>query len=266
MKKLLLVLVVCAVASMANAADIRYMGNGAWETTANWQGGVMPGAVDAARFNWGNNVVTVSTTVATVDRVQAGVDEPGTLRILSGGVVNSGTWTGAGVAGTCTGTITVEAGGTLNTGTITPGGGHLWVGMNDSGTPYGNNIGIVNVSGTINVVGMIGLGTLNVATASNGIGYVNVLNGGVLNLANIHPTNSIMAGSLLTVSGSGKVVLPDGFATIIQNYIDAGKIDGRVETVYDAEQDMNFTHIYSVPEPITLSLLSLGGLLLRKRS
>jgi len=262
-RKLLFVVLVCAVASMANAADIRYMGNGPWETTANWQGGVMPGVLDAARFNWGDNTVTASTAVGTVDRVQAGVDESGTLHILSGGVVSSGTWSGAGVAGNCIGTINVDAGGTLNTGVITAGGGHLWVAMNDGGAPFGQNRGIVNISGTVHVAGIIGLGTLNAVTPSGGIGFVNVLDGGLLALTNIHGLGtSIQPGSLLSVIGTGRVTLPGDFVQVVQNYIDAGKISGVV--TWDGFNEMT---VITVPEPVSISLLGLGALaLLRKRS
>jgi hypothetical protein len=262
---LFLMVLVCALASMANALDIRYMGSGPWETTANWVGGVQPGVFDAARFNWGNNTVTASTAVGTVDRVQAGVDESGTLHILSGGIVQSGTWTGAGVAGACTGTINIDAGGTLNTGVITAGGGHLWVAMNDGGAV--GNVGIVNLSGTINVKGIIGLGTINAVTPSGGIGLVNVLDGGLLNLSNIAPIpGSIQPGSLLTVSGTGLVTLPGDFVASIQAYIDAGRISGAVVPVYDDMGKVIQTNIV-VPEPVSISLLGLGALaLLRKRS
>jgi len=229
------------------------------------------GALDAARFNWGDNTVTVSTAVPTVDRVQAGVDEPGTLHILAGGVVSSGTWTGAGVAGNCIGTINVDAGGTLNTGVITPGGGHLWVAMNDGGAPYGQNRGVMNISGTVNVAGMIGIGTLNAVTPSGGVGTVTVLSGGVLNLGNIHGLGtSIQPGSVLDIrtgSASGLVTLPGDFYDVILAYVAAGRITGNgsgsnVVVEYTGTQ----TLVTAIPEPITLSLLGLGALLLRRRS
>jgi hypothetical protein len=260
---LFLMVLVCALASMANALDIRYMGSGPWETTANWQGGVMPGVADAARFNWGDNTVTVSTAVGTVDRIQAGVDEPGTLHILSCGTATSGTWTGAGVAGNCIGTINIDAGGTLNTGAIVAGGGHLWVAMNDSGLPYGLNRGIVNLSGTINLTGNIGLGTLNAVTPSGGVGLINVLDGGLLNLHHWGPLGSIQPGSLLSVFGTGLVTLPGDHLSEAQAYIDIGRIVGVAH--YDG--DDNVTYIGAIPEPISISLLGLGALaLLRKRS
>jgi hypothetical protein len=256
MKKLLCVILVCAIASIANAADIRYMGNGAWETTANWQGGVMPGAADSARMNWGNNTVTVSSTVPTVAMIQAGVDESGTLHVLSGGVATTLAWAGAGVAGACTGTFNVDAGGIMNLG------GHLWVGAGGVG-----NVGVVNVSGTINVGGIIGIGTIDAVNPSGGTGTVSVLSGGVLNLGNIHSLGtSIQPGSVLDIIGTGLVTLPGDFVGVIGNYVAAGQITGNgivgnVSAVFDGSQTL-----VTVPEPITVALLSLGALLLRKRS
>ncbi len=285
-KKLLFVVLVCAVAGMANAADYRYEGDGNWapaSVTGGWtldngatHPGVLPGQFDAARMNWGGATVTVDIDVSTVvDRIQAGVDEGGILHVVSGGIIRSGTWTGAGVAGNCIGTINIDAGGTLNTGVITAGGGHLWVAMNDGGAPFGQNRGIVNLSGTINVAGIIGLGTLNAVTPSGGIGTVNVLDGGLLALSNIAPVTSIQPGSLLSVTGTGLVTLPSlrgpqgqyyDFVTSIQNYIDAGRISGAVVPVYDGFGNIIQTNIV-VPEPVSISLLGLGALaLLRKRS
>ena len=268
-KKLFILVALCVICSAAaNALDIRYMGSGPWETEANWQGGVMPGVNDAARFNWGDNTVTVSTAVGTVDRIQAGVDEPGTLRILSGGTASSGTWTGAGVAGNCIGTITVEAGGTLNTGVITAGGGHLWVAMNDGGRPYGENRGIVNISGIVNLAGNLGIGTLNAVTPSGGVGRVNVLAGGVLNLHHVNNDllvmGSIQPGSVLDITG-GLVTLPGDWEAVMWAYVDVGKItadggSGTVNVVFSGGRTL------VTPEPITLSLLGLGALLLRRRS
>lgn len=257
MKKLLFIVFVCAIASIANAADIRYMGDGPWETTANWNGGVMPGALDAARMNWGNNTVTVSTTVPTVNQLQAGVDEPGTLHVLSGGVVTTTTWAGAGVAGACTGTFNVDAGGTMNVG------GHLWVGAGAAG-----NVGIVNISGTVNVGGIIGLGTINAGTASGGTGTVNVLDGGALNLANIHGLGySIFSGSVLDISGSGVVTLPGDFVAVINAYVANGYITGNgIANNVLAEVVGGQTLVTATPEPVSIALLGLGALLLRRRN
>jgi len=263
-KKLLFVVLVCAVASMANAVTYRYEGNGAWENASITEGwtadngathpGVLPGAVDEARFNWGGATVTVSTAVPTVFRVYPGCDEPGNLTVHNGGVVTMTDCLMMAVGGNPnTGsTLTVEAGGTVTAG------GHLWVAENAAST------GTVNISGTVSIGGIIGLG--GVGFGAGGIGTVNVLNGGVLNLTNIHSDMinlpSIHPGSLLSVSGTGKVTLPGDFINVVQAYIDAGRISGVVG--WDQVNEMT---VITVPEPVSISLLGLGALaLLRKRS
>jgi hypothetical protein len=255
MRKLLFFILVCVVASTANAAVIRYMGNGAWETAAGWQGGVIPGAADEARMNWGGATVTVSTAVPAVFRVFTGCDEAGNLIVHSGGVVTMADCLMMAVGGNPnTGsTLTVEAGGTVSAG------GHLWMAENAASTA------IMNVSGTVNIGGIIGLG--GVGFGAGGIGTVNVLNGGILHLSNIHGDMvnlpSIHPGSLLSVTEGGLVTLPGDFVSVVQAYIDAGRISGIVVPVYTGEI---ITQTNIIPEPITLSLLGLGALLLRKRA
>jgi hypothetical protein len=271
MKKLLFVLVVCAVvAGMANAAVYRYEGNGAWENASITEGwtldngathpGVLPGALDEPRMNWGGATVTVSTAVPTVFRVYPGCDEAGNLIVHNGGVVTMTDCLMMAVGGNPnTGsTLTVEAGGTVTAG------GHLWVAENAAST------GILNVSGTVNIGGIIGLG--GVGFGAGGIGTVNVLNGGVLHLSNIHGDlvnlPSIHLGSLIDITGTGLVTLPNDFVAVAQAYINAGRIHGIVVPIFDENTGVIIqTNIVAIPEPITISLLGLGALaLLRKRS
>jgi len=89
MKKLILLLMIMSFVSVANALVYRYEGNGVWENTSTTDGwtldngathpGVLPGALDEPRFNWGGATVTVSSAVPTVFRVYPGCDEGGTL-------------------------------------------------------------------------------------------------------------------------------------------------------------------------------------------
>ena len=67
------------MAGQAMAADIRYMNSGDYLTPEGWQGGVIPGIDDTARFNWGNNTVTLAGEAPLLRRFQAGVDESGQL-------------------------------------------------------------------------------------------------------------------------------------------------------------------------------------------
>jgi hypothetical protein len=204
-------------------------------------------------MNWGGATVTVSTAVPAVFRVYPGCDESGTLIVQNGGVVSMADCLMVAVGGNPnTGTLTVDAGGTVSAG------GHLWVAENAA------SVGIVNVSGTVSIGGIIGLG--GVDFGAGGLGFVNVLDGGVLHLTNIHNDivnlPSIHPGSLLSVTGSGEVTLPGNFVAVVQAYINAGRISGVV--ALDPVRELT---IITVPEPVTISLLGLGALaLLRKRS
>ena len=266
-KKFIIVLVaLCVICSAAaNAVTYRYEGNGAWENASITEGwtadngathpGVLPGAADEARFNWGGAEVTVSSAVPAVWRVYPGCDEGGTLTVNNGGVVSMADCLMMAVGGNPnTGILNVKAGGTVSAG------GHLWAAENPASTA------ILNISGTLNIGGILGLGS--VGFGNGGAGYLNVLNGGVVNLTNIHGDlvnlPSIKGSSRLDITG-GLVTLPGDFVAVVQAYVDAGKIiaDHGIGIV-GIEFSEGRTLV--TPEPITLSLLGLGALLLRRRS
>ena len=186
----------------------------------------MPGTNDTARSNWGNNTVTLAGEAPLLGSFQLGVDESGQLVVNAGGKLNTtgtqnstvGNNNNAGVVGR----LTVNAGGEVNvtnvlfvgasaTGIVTNDGGtvritsHLWAGSGavGVGTIYIANGGIINVGGNI------GLGTVNASTPSGGKCSVYVQDGGVLNLNQISPVNSIQPNSVLDISGSGVVTIPN---------------------------------------------------------
>ncbi|MBE0543603.1 MAG: hypothetical protein IH623_19835 [Verrucomicrobia bacterium] len=224
------------------AANIRYMNSGDYLEPAGWQGGVIPGTNDTARFNWGNNTVTLSGEAPLLRNFQMGVDESGQLVVNAGGILNT-----TGIGGNSTvgnnanagviGRLTVNAGGEVNvtnvlfvgasaTGILTNDGGtvsissHLWVGTTVNGV---GTISIAN-GGILSVGGNIGLGTINASTPSNGKGSLYVQDGGILNLSNISPVNSIQPNSVLDISGSGLVIIPGDFTAVMSDYTNALRI------------------------------------------
>jgi hypothetical protein len=239
-------ILVCALlgvmaASQALAADIRYMSNGDYLEPTGWQGGVIPGINDTARFNWGNNTVTLAGEAPLLMRFQMGVDESGELVVNAGGKLNTtgvqnstvGNNNNAGVVGR----LTINAGGEVNvtnvlfvgasaTGIVTNDGGiltitsHLWAGSAAAGV---GTISIAN-GGVINVGGNIGLGTVNASTPSGGKCSVYVQEGGVLNLAQISPVTSIQPNSVLDISGSGVVTVPGDLTAVMSAYTNTLKI------------------------------------------
>jgi hypothetical protein len=284
--------VVCLVAvllmaSVSNAANIRYQGSGPWEdvsdgTTNGWQG-AMPGSGDTARFNWGDNTVTLDYAAPAIKKFQMGVDESGGLVVNNGGVLTATGNSKVGNNGAVTGRLTINAGGEVNAngGWLMVGGnvgttgilnidggvmnnsGHLWV------ASHTDSIGTVDITGgSLTVGGMIGIGTINAVDPSGGTGTVNVNEGGLLALANIHGgITSIQPGSVLNIYGTGQVTLPGDFEGVIASYATAGLIAGdgilgNVQT--DLTTNPGFTTVF-VPEPATMILLGLGGLLLRRK-
>lgn len=226
---------VVSVVSLSEAATLRYNGGGNWENVSNndtgWgenpnnppvANGSLPGAGDTARINFAGNTVIVDSEVPTTERVQIGVDESGELLIEDGGVL---TTTNDVLAGNnnmaATGTLTVNSGGEVSVGRI------LWAAHNDStGLINIREGGVVNVashlwwgvsgsaeitiSGTLNQTGgILGLGTLNAVDPAGGRATVNVNDGGLLALNNIHASGtSIQPDSVLNINGTGQVTLP----------------------------------------------------------
>jgi hypothetical protein len=230
------------VAGQALALNIRYVGSGDYLDPAGWQGGVIPGTNDTARFNYENNTVTLAGAAPLVRNFQAGVDESGGLEVNAGGILNT-----TGIGGNSTvgnnpnagiiGRLTVNAGGEVNvtnvlfvganaTGIVTNDGGiiristHLWGGSGAAGV---GNIYIAN-GGSISVGGNIGLGTVNASTPSGGKCSVYVQEGGVLNLTTITPVTSIQPNSVLDISGSGIVTKTGDFTAVMSAYTNAGRI------------------------------------------
>ncbi len=218
-------LAVLVMASQSDAATLRYRLSGDWSvvtdgTGPGWgvnpnnsgsPGAALPGASDDARINWGGNTVTVTSVVPTVDRVQIGVDESGTVVVDNGGVLTSVRDVLAGNNNAnATGTLTVKDGGQVNVGRILwaannsstgfiniEAGGvvnaadHLWWGVTGAAT--------VSISGTLTQTGgILGMGTSNASTPSGGTAAVSILDGGLLALNNISSAPglpSIQAGS-----------------------------------------------------------------------
>ncbi len=294
---------VLAMVEESRAATLRYRSSGDWTlitdgATPGWgpngggAGAALPGAVDDARINFGNNTVSVTSAVPAVSRVQIGVDESGMLVVENGGVLTASTSNGNGdvLAGNnnaaATGTLTVNNGGTVNVGrilwaaqtsstgviNINSGGqvnvaSHLWWGVTGNAT--------VNISGTLNQTGgILGLGTNNANAgapnggATGGAAIVNIMEGGLLALNNISSNlalPSIQPGSLIDITGSGQLTLPGDFLGVLGNYAVAGKIvgdGGATALTIDLTKNPGFTTAYiassPVPEPSGLLVMGMA--------
>ncbi|HWH71969.1 MAG TPA: hypothetical protein VNT26_21585, partial [Candidatus Sulfotelmatobacter sp.] len=233
------------VAGQAMGATYRYRGSGDY-MLPNWtKDGVvtdtLPGTADTIRCNYGSNTVTL-TAEAIVQNFQLGVDESGQLVVDSGGklitVGPANSTVGNNANPNVIGRLAVKTGGEVSvtnvlfvgakaTGILTVDGGkvsvvsHLWCGSTDA-----NGVGFIYLTngGILNVGGNIGLGTVNASSASGGKCSLYVQEGGVLNLNQISPVNSIQAGSVLDLSGSGVVIVPNDITATMSAYTNVGRI------------------------------------------
>jgi hypothetical protein len=282
-RSLLFVVLVCATATSAWAVDIQWFGGAApdrsWANAANWNsnvppGGPVPTGVDKAKINyvWANPGPIVSTPGAIANEIFISEDrDPGTageqsLTVTTGGVLNTNGQVILGYNGADSrvplpaneGRLIV-AGGTVTIGATGGAGGHLFVGF--------GGIGHVQVdAGILKVTNMFGLGW------NGGSGTVDI-SGGVLNTEQYNlgtnVLNSFNFSEVRTSLGDGEWVQNHFWQNEIQALVDAGKITTTVAGAHvqvDWDPVLEQTHVYAIPEPISISLLGLGALLLRKRS
>ncbi len=210
-------------------------GNGLWNESANWTGGVGPSNVTEVRFNVPDAIPCTVTHAAFAKVMRIGLGGPGgTLIITNGGSLacsSANDWNSIGMNNT--GLLVVEDGGSASFGN------HLWIGFE----PTADGTLIMN-GGTVSVGQMFGLGW-------NGGKGTAQINGGTLNLSQLSPTDSIKGESVLNVAGTGKVVINGDQQASVVNYISAGKItaNGGPNVFYSYDPVANKTTISAVLLP-----------------
>ena len=269
---LMLLVAVLVMASMASAS-IKWEraavdGPGNWGDAANWDDGYVPGTqldppdlldydyaalgtmADAAEAQ-----VTDAQSTGEYLRMGYGVDGA-VLRVMNGGSLTqtfvapqTRHWSAVGDDNAAH--LIVEAGGSVDFNQ------HLWVGKDPGG------VGTVDINGGYVSIGqMLGLGW------SGGIGYLNVNDGGVLDLFQLHGdgSSSIKNGSILNITGTGKVLLPGDYTSVINAYVGNGTIYGNgvlgniaidvtdnVTTITAIDIDSNAPSVDAGPDMITWS-------------
>jgi hypothetical protein len=193
-----------------------------WGTASNWTSSAAgrPDGNFICNFSRSGEPEAVVTSEHRFSTLRMNVNGA-VVRIKNGGhLTTTGDWVGISYSNP-TNRLIVEAGGRASFSN------HLWIGFT------GSSVGILDINGgTVDVVGQLGLGW------NGGTGYLNITNGGVLNLNQIDGANSIKGISKLDIE-SGYVVINGNETADVANYVAAGKITayggtGRILYDYNA--------------------------------
>jgi hypothetical protein len=274
-KKLSILIAIIAITSITAstfAADMQWFGGAHdrdWSNTANWgpAGGPVPTGVDKVKLNyvWANPGPIISTPGAIANEIFISEDRDlgtigkQTLTVATGGVLTANSQVLLGYNG-----ADGRAGFPANEGELIMDGGtanlmsHLFVGFTGIGD-------LAVASGTLNVNGMFGLGW------NNGRGNVDI-SGGLLHTEQwdfTHASNySFNFSEIRTALGDGEWVQNHFWKNEIQALVNAGKITTTVPGAHvqvDWDPILERTHVYAIPEPISITLLGLGALCLRRK-
>jgi len=269
-KKLISLVLVLAIAGMASA--IQWIGNGTgspagnWNVATNWDSLRTPIASDSTvkaylSSGLGANIY-VDSAVSGGLKTQMATLGPNALEVRNGGsVTEAGSWELFNVNDT----ITIRGAGVINACTT---GGSFKIAANTNGTS--TNTDIVNVYGTLNVKGT-GTSVLGLCNDTRGtnvgsiVGTVNVRNGGLVDVD----------GYIIGTNGTGTIVFSQGGQMKIKGNATAQLTTdiglGRISGINNRGGALGVGDIHVVggytyiPEPATLALLGLGGLLLRRK-
>jgi len=274
--KLVILIALCVVSSSALAADIQWFGGAHdrdWSNAANWNSnltppGPVPTGVDKAKLNfvWANPGPIVSTPGATANEIFISEDRDlgtigqQTLTVVNGGVLTANGQVVLGYFG-----ADGRAGLPANEGGIDMEGGtanlnsHLFVGF--------TGIGHLTVNGgLLNVAGMFGLGW------NGGSATVDIAGGELFTEQwdFTHASNYTFNFSDIKRGNNDAEWVQNHFwKNEIDALINAGKITTSVAGAHVVAQwdpILQQTHVFAVtPEPMTLALLGLGTLCLRRK-
>ena len=263
-KKLVCLALVLALASVASAGDVSYTGpdGGSWGVATNWD---PEGVPDSSSWVTVTDVEVILTGTSTIP-YQCATGTDGTITVDGGTLNTSNTCVGNAASGAGTGVLSIINGGVINLTnhlTLADGGSAGGTLSMDSGSINGTGAGM-NIwswagSSAINMTG----GSINMEGGAN-LTFSPIaidISGGSINLG--REDGFALSGlSTIVVSSTGVINIADtdgSMVSYIQPLIDDTHISGAVSW-----NGSDMTSIV-VPEPITIALMGLGGLFLRRR-
>lgn len=254
----LVIVTLVATISMASPETV-FTGTAAWSSTSNWLDGAIPATGWIAYVNGAASVCTVESGYSAVT---------GAMQIAAGKLV-------------------VDSGGNLNVDGSTPGNWSEYNGMVlplwSAGPSEFVNYGTTTITGDLQVYAGVGTITVNDGLVSvsgmlklpgwwNGNAHM-IINGGTVSVDGLvmQPQSGNAtdpATSSIDIKG-GKLIIRNtrGYGAITQTYVNVNEIFTSLPGYHiQIGLENGATVVTAVPEPITVSLLGLGGLLIARRS
>jgi len=181
---------------------------GLWTEALNWTDNVVPDS-NKVVFNVPGALECVMDVEGYIKKLVMGDNGVGeTLRLVDGAVLTMSGDEWSAVGWNNSATLIVESGAEANFGT------HLWIGFEP-----GSNGTVILDGGTINVTNMFGINF----EAKGGKGSV-LVKDGTLNLAELHPTQSLNGDSAFIDIKEGVINIVGDHVNAITDYITAGKV------------------------------------------